>query len=151
MYSFLCFADCHVPEIWKNLILSKTSCLTFFVPRPNGRSVSSIYTGPGRSGPEDPANRVIDIKDPSVLPDLRALNSGQASRYDTFWEECAKFISEEVGSALDGRRHGQITHSACAILVRDLVAQVKSRCPPDTATSSAELVTLQFWPKPPAA
>ena len=45
--------------------------------------------------------QIIDMEDPNVLPDLQALNSGQASRYDTFWEECAKFLSEEVGSAVD--------------------------------------------------
>ena len=87
------------------------------------------------------------MEDPSVLPDLRALNSGQASRYDTFWGECAKFLSEEVGSAVDDRRHGQITHLARAISVRDLVEQVKSRCPPDTVIPSTEWDRLQFWPK----
>ena len=70
--------------------------------------------------------KIMDMEDPSVLPDLRASNSGQASRYDTFWEECAKFFSEEVGSAVDDRRHGQITHLARAISVRDLVVQIES-------------------------
>ena len=66
------------------------------------------------------------MEDPSVLPDLRTLNSGQASRCDTFWEECAQFLSEEVGSAVDDRRHGQITHLARAISVCDLVEQVRA-------------------------
>ena len=95
--------------------------------------------------------QIIDMEDLNVLSDLRALNSGQASRYDTFWEECAKYLSEEVGSAVDDRRHGQITHLARAISVCDLVEQVKSRCPPDTLIPSTEWVRLQFWPKSPAA
>jgi len=68
-----------------------------------------------------------------------------------FWEECAKFLSEEVGSAVDDRRHGQITHLARAISVHDLVEQVKSHCPPDTLIPSTEWVRFQFWPKSPAA
>ena len=90
------------------------------------------------------------MEDISVIPDLRAHNSRQApSKYNSFWEECNKFLSEDIGTAVDDRRHGQVTHLARAISVRDLVEQVKRRCPEDVAIPSVEWVRLQFWPKTP--
>ena len=43
------------------------------------------------------------------------------------WDECGKFLQENVGLAVDERRHSQMTHIAGAILVRDL-QQVAARC-----------------------
>lgn len=40
---------------------------------------------------------------------------------------------------------------AKAISVRDLVDQVKARCPEGTEIPSSEWTRLQFWPKTPAA
>ena len=39
-----------------------------------------------------------------------------------------------------------ITHLSRVISVRDLVQQVKDRCPVDTPVPSNEWVRLQFWP-----
>ena len=61
--------------------------------------------------------QIIDMEDPSVLPDLRALNSGQAAKFNSFWEQCARFLNEDVGAAMDDRWHGEITHLARAISV----------------------------------
>ena len=94
---------------------------------------------------------IIDLEDPDVVPDLRTLNAGQPTRYDVFWEECEKFLSEEVGLAIDDRRHGQIVHLARAISIGDLVEQVKSHCSDNTLIPSVEWVRLQFWPKTPSA
>ena len=52
------------------------------------------------------------MEDPSVLPDLRAVNTGHASKFNTFWEVCKKFLNEDVGVAVDDRHHGEITHLA---------------------------------------
>jgi len=95
--------------------------------------------------------QIIDMEDPTVLHDLRALNSGQATKFDVFWEECGRFLNEDIGIAVDDRRHGEITHLARAISVRDLVEQVKVRCPSGTSIPSVEWTRLQFWPKTPAA
>ena len=38
------------------------------------------------------------------LPDLRALNSGQKTRFDCFWAQCEKFLSEDVGTSVDDRK-----------------------------------------------
>jgi hypothetical protein len=35
--------------------------------------------------------QIIDMEDPSVLQDLRALNTGQATKFNTFWEVCKIF------------------------------------------------------------
>ena len=59
-----------------------------------------------------------------------------------FWEECGKFLNEDVGVAVDDRRHGEITHLAKAISVRDFVDQVKARCPEGTPIPSVELTRL---------
>lgn len=67
-----------------------------------------------------------------MILDLRALNSGQKTKYDTFWDEVQKFLQEDVGLAAEERRHSEITHLARAISVRDLIEQVFARCPPGT-------------------
>ena len=95
--------------------------------------------------------RIKQIIDPNVLPDLRKLHTGRPAKFNTFWEECAKFLNKDVGNAVDDRRHGQITHLARAISIRDLVEQVKARCANGTPILSVEWTRLQFWPKTPAA
>ena len=95
--------------------------------------------------------QIIDMEGPFVLLDLRALNSGRAVKFNSFWEACAKFLNEDVGAAVDERWHGEITHLARAISVRDLVEQVKARSPSGIQIPSVEWTRLQFWPKTPAA
>lgn len=95
--------------------------------------------------------QIIDMEDAEVLPDLRVHNSGQVTKFDCFWKECQSFINEDIGIAVDDRRHGTITHMARAISVRDLVQQVNDRCPEGTLIPSQEWVRLQFWPKTPSA
>ena len=89
----------------------------------------------------------VEMEDPDVVMDLRELLSGKASKFDIFWEECAKFLQEEVGLAVDERRHSKVTHIACAVSVRDLQEQVTSRCPANTPIPSRSWLSLQFWPK----
>ena len=93
----------------------------------------------------------IDMEDSDIITDLRTLNTNESSKYDIFWEECKKFLAEDISTAVDDRRHCQITHLARAISIRDLVNQVSSRCPEGTAIPSLEWVRLQFWPKTPSA
>lgn len=68
-----------------------------------------------------------------------------------FWDEAKKYINEDLGVAVDDRRHGEVTHLAKAISVRDLREQVTVRCPHDTPIPSEEWLRLQFWPKTPKA
>ena len=90
---------------------------------------------------------IIETQDPSIVADLRHHNRGQPTKYELFWEECKKYIEEEVETAVDDRRHGEHTHLAKAISARDLLEQVEKRCPEGTAIPSKQWLRLQFWPK----
>ena len=89
----------------------------------------------------------VDMEDPDLTVDLRELHSGKQSKFDVFWTECEKFLQENVGLAVDERRHSQVTHIASALSVRDLQQQVSARCPPSTPIPSLSWLSLQFWPK----
>lgn len=128
---------------------TKPSALRYFYRELTGDQCSASTTQEAEV--DKRINQIIDMEDPSVLPDLRALNTGHTTNFKCFWEECGKFINEDVGVAVDDRRHGEITHLAKAISVRDLVDQVKARCPEGTEIPSIEWTRLQFWPKTPAA
>ena len=90
---------------------------------------------------------LVDMEDADVVVDLRHLNAGRKSTYDTFWQECAKFIQESVGQAVDDYRHQSVTHFATAMSVPDLISQVSKTCPEGTPIPSKSWVRLQFWPK----
>ena len=94
--------------------------------------------------------QLIDMEDSDIVYDLRALNGRERSQYDRFWDECQKFLNEDISDAVDDRRHGTITHLSRAISIRDFVNQVKQRCPEGTMIPSCEWVRLQFWPKTPS-
>lgn len=89
----------------------------------------------------------IDMEDTSVTIDLREHNTGQKSKYDIFWDACETFLREDVGVAVDDRRHTDVTHIAKAVSIRDLRDQVQAKCPPGTPVPSCEWIRLQFWPK----
>ena len=89
---------------------------------------------------------IFEMEDPTVVLDLRALNTGAKTQYDSFWEECQKFLDEGMTS-VDDRRHCQVTHLAKAISVQDLREQVKARCPEGIKIPSESWLRLQFWPK----
>ena len=89
----------------------------------------------------------VEMEDPDIVVDLCQLHSGRASKFDIFWEECDKFLQEQVGLAVDERRHCQVTHMASAVSVQDLQEQVASRCPPSAPIPSRSWLSLQFWPK----
>ena len=93
----------------------------------------------------------IDMEDPNIVLDLRSLNTSEAGCYDVFWNECQKFLAEDISPAVDDRRHGHIAHLSRAISIRDFVEQVQLRCPAGTKIPSLEWVRLQFWPKTPSA
>lgn len=92
----------------------------------------------------------MEPEDPKTLADLADAESPERkTKFDVFWSECSKFLAEEVGQAVDDRRHDTVTHLAKAISIRDFLEQVKGRCPPDTLIPSQEWLRLQFWPKVP--
>ena len=95
--------------------------------------------------------QLIDMEDPDVVVDLRHLNQGTFPKYNAFWTECAKLVNEDIGSAVDDQCHGEVTHLAHALSIRDLRDQVKANLPSDGPVPSIEWIRLQFWPKTPKA
>ena len=95
---------------------------------------------------DERVNAFFEMEEPGLVYDLRQIYSGRASQYDTFWERAKEFLEEDVGTAVDDRRHSQTVHLAKAISVRDLREQVMSRCPVGTPLPSEEYVRLQFLP-----
>ena len=83
-------------------------------------------------------NLLFELEDPSLVYDLRHHLAGRQAKFDTFWDEAKKFIEEDVGVAVDDRRHSTVLHVAKAVSVRDLREQVVSR--------SEEWIRLQFAP-----
>ena len=64
---------------------------------------------------------------------------------------CKAYLHENVGEAVDDRRHTEVVHLARAISVRDLRQQVMARCPEGIKVLSESWIQLQFWLKTPHA
>lgn len=74
---------------------------------------------------------LMEPENPSTVVDLREVKSKETkTKYVVFWDEARKYINEEIGVAVDDRRHGEVTHMAKAISVRDLREQITKKCPP---------------------
>ena len=41
------------------------------------------------------------MEDPDIVLDLRALNTGQKTQYNVFWDESRKFLEEVIGTPVD--------------------------------------------------
>lgn len=126
----------------------KPSVLRYFYQDLTGDSSTSETTS--REELDNRVKQMIEMEDPDIVTDLRHLNTGRKGQYDTFWDECSKFLEASVGTAVDDRRHTEVTHIATAISVRDLRVQVAQKCPGGTLIPSVEWLRLQFWPKNPS-
>ena len=107
---------------------------------------SSAATNVHEADIDERVRLLVDMEDPDVVLDLRASHTGHKSQYDVFWGECQKFL-EKVGTPVDERRRGLVTHLARAISARDFLQQVKARCLEDTKIPSEPWLRLQFLPK----
>ena len=78
-------------------------------------------------------SEALDTCDPELIVDLCVDNQGRPEVYQVFLEECQKYISEKVETAVDDRRHAVsdnadiITRLATALSVRDLYEEVCKR------------------------
>ena len=88
---------------------------------------------------------LVELEEPSLVYDLRDHYGGRQSQFETFWQKAKEFL-EDVGTAVDERRHSTVVHVAKAISIRDLREKVVERCPPDTPTPGDEWIRLQFSP-----
>lgn len=89
----------------------------------------------------------MEAGDPELLVDLRQLNKGAPTQYDTFFTGVENYINKNSLEAVHERRHDEAGRLALAISVRDLIAQVASELPKDTPVPSEAYMRLQFWPK----
>lgn len=95
--------------------------------------------------------QAFEMEDPDIITDLRHHNTGQPSRYETFFNHAKQYLENVVETAVDERRHDQFTHMAQAMSVPDLLRQVKETCPENTLIPSEQWLRLQFAPKNPSA
>ena len=68
-------------------------------------------------------------------------------KYEGFWAETENFLNEEIGTAVDDRRHCQVTHLAKAVSVRDFREQVSCRSPEGSAIPSESGYDCSFGQK----
>ena len=91
----------------------------------------------------------MEPEDPNTAVDLREVKSKESKmKFNVFWDEAQKFINEDLEVAVDDRCHGEVTHLAKAISVRDLREQVSRHCPSGTPISSEKWLWLySFGPR----
>ena len=68
--------------------------------------------------------------------DLRELYAGRHTKFDFFWAKAKEFLEEDIGTAVDDRRHSQVLHLAKAVSVRDFRDQVAAKLPVNTPIPS---------------
>ena len=99
---------------------------------------------------------MLEMDDPDIILDMRKLNGKPGSSgFDVFWHELSTYL-EEVGSAVQERRHGETMYMPVAISVSHLRETISSRLKQklpndDVPIPSVEWVRLQFWPRNPYA
>ena len=120
-------------------------CIQTLIPIPTGDASAASQLS--EQEVNERVRLFVQMEDPEIVLDLRSLNTGQKTKYDCFWDEVEKFLQEDVGLAVEERRHFEITHMAKVISVRDLLQQVAVRCPPSTPIPCRSWLALQFWPK----
>ena len=88
---------------------------------------------------------MFELEEPSIEYDLRNHYCHKRT-FDQFWSHAKKFIEEDVGTAVDDRRHLTVVHVAKAISICDLREKVVDRCPLDIYLPPDEWIRLQFSP-----
>lgn len=91
-------------------------------------------------------------EDPGIVVDLRHLppNKKQDS-FREFFAETERYLSEDIGVAVQERRHGQQLYLAKAVSLKDLHQRVRERVPPGSKIPSVKWMRYQFQPVNPRA
>ena len=53
---------------------------------------------------------LFELEEPSLVYDLRDHFSGRQSKFDIFWQKAKEYLEEDVGTAVDDRRHSTVLH-----------------------------------------
>ena len=102
------------------------------------------------------AKALIDLDDPDIVIDLRRLNGRVTNdKFNPFWDELQAYL-DELGLAVDERRHSGVLHMPIAVSIRHLRDIISERLSAktkesseDVAIPSEEWIRYQFWPKNP--
>ena len=100
------------------------------------------------------AKYLLDMDDPDIVLDLRKLNGKHSSsKFDDFWLELHNYI-EELGPAIQERRHGDAMYMPVAISVshlREIISgRLQKKFPQkEVSIPSLEWIRLQFLPRNP--
>ena len=86
---------------------------------------------------------LFELEEPDFIYDLRSLNSSK-QHYDVFWNKAKEFLEEDIGTAVDDRRHSGVVH--VGYFYQRLSSTSAGGCPPDTPIPSDESIRFQFVP-----
>ncbi|XP_014674480.1 PREDICTED: uncharacterized protein LOC106814652 [Priapulus caudatus] len=118
------------------------------------RSIFKNLTG-DQSAAHDTDEKAIDkrfqvallCEDPGIVVDLRTVKlPNQRDTFATFFAETERYLSEEVGVAVQERRHGEQLYLAKAVSLNDLHRRVQERVPPGIKIPSVKWMRYQFEP-----
>jgi len=66
---------------------------------------------------DEHVNAFFELEEPNLVYDLHELYAGGSSKFDLLWSKAKEFLEEDVGTAVDDRRHSQVVNLAKAISV----------------------------------
>lgn len=86
-------------------------------------------------------------EDSDIIVDLRHAPPGKVSeKFNVFFRATEEYLSNDVGVAVQERRHGEELYLAKAISFSDLHSRVKERVPDGTEIPSVKWLRYQFQP-----
>lgn len=75
-------------------------------------------------------NYAVLSEDPGILVDLRhASLEGKKDSFWPFFEECERYLQEDIGVAVQEQRHGEMLYLTKAVSIKDLHSRVKEKMP----------------------
>jgi hypothetical protein len=97
-------------------------------------------------------NYAVLSEDPGILVDLRHTSpERKKDSFRPFFVECEQYLQEDIGVAVQERRHGQMLYLAKAVSIKDLHSRVKERMPEGANIPSVKWLRYQFQPLNPKA
>ncbi|RGB40509.1 hypothetical protein C1646_753232 [Rhizophagus diaphanus] len=90
--------------------------------------VPHYYTRSSAPKVDEHVKLTLELGDPEITIDLHEHESSRSSKYDTFWKIAAQFLigkAADAVTAVDERKYDTVMHLATAILVNDLLYQIK--------------------------
>ena len=57
--------------------------------------------------------------------DIRELYAGRHTQFDLFWAKAKEFLEEDIGTAVNDRRHSQVVHLAKQFLLEIFVIRLQ--------------------------